>query len=139
MVDIEKYADGTALFDGQYKLLRCLSDAGGTADVWLALAVKTIDTLGNYSEDDEYSPDENTGMKVAIKIYRLQSILDIEGEQRFKDEFKIVYNCHHANLLPPSHFSVFEDTPYLVMPYCENGSSEKLIGKVEDTAFTFRL
>ena len=78
MVDIEKYADGTALFDGQYKLLRCLSDAGGTADVWLALAVKTIDTLGNYSEDDEYSPDENTGMKVAIKIYRLQGILDID-------------------------------------------------------------
>ena len=138
MVDIEKYADGTALFDGQYKLLRCLSDAGGTADVWLALAVKTIDTLGNYSEDDEYSPDENTGMKVAIKIYRLQGILDIEGEQRFKDEFKIVYNCHHANLLPPSHFSIFEDTPYLVMPYCENGSSEKLIGKVEDTELLWK-
>lgn len=130
MLNIEKYTNGEELFDGQYKLLRRLSEAGGTADVWLALAVKTIDTLGNYSEEeDECVPNEESGMKVAIKIYRLQNILDVEGEQRFRDEFKIVYNCHHANLLPPSHFSIFEDAPYLVMPFCKDGSSEKLIGK----------
>lgn len=133
MLDIQKYADGNVLFDGQYKLLHRLSEAGGTADVWLALAVKTIDTLGDYYDEENSTPNEESGMKVAIKIYRLQNILDIEGEQRFKDEFKIVYNCHHANILPPSHFSIFEDTPYLVMPYCKDGSSEKLIGKTLDT------
>lgn len=139
MLNIEKYAEGRELFDGQYKLLRRLSEVGGTADVWLALAVKTIDTLGAYSDDQEDGdPDEESGMKVAIKIYRLQNILDVEGEQRFKDEFKIVYNCHHANLLPPSHFSIFEDTPYLVMPYCQEGSSEKLIGKVEDNKLLWK-
>lgn len=132
MLDLQRYVDGDALFDGQYKLLRRLSEAGGTADVWLALAVKTIDTLGDYSDEDNCTPNEESGMKVAIKIYRLQNILDIEGEQRFKDEFKIVYNCHHANLLPPSHFSIFENAPYLVMPYCQDGSSEKLVGKVND-------
>ena len=98
MLDLQKYADGNVLFDGQYKLLRRLSAAGGTADVWLALAIKTIDTLGDYSDEENSVPNEESGMKVAIKIYRLQNILDIEGEQRFKDEFKIVYNCHHANL-----------------------------------------
>lgn len=133
MLDLQKYADGNVLFDGQYKLLHRLSEAGGTADVWLALAVKTIDTLGDYYDEENSTPNEESGMKVAIKIYRLQNILDIEGEQRFKDEFKIVYNCHHANILPPSHFSIFEDTPYLVMPYCKDGSSEKLIGKTLDT------
>ncbi len=133
MIDINKYANGEELFDGQYKLLRQLSSEGGTADVWLAIAVKTIDTLGEYSEDeDQASPQEDSGMKVAIKIYKLQNILDLEGEQRFKDEFKIVYNCHHTNLLPPSHFSIFEDAPYLVMPYCQEGSSEKLIGREKD-------
>jgi len=132
MLDLQKYADGNVLFDGQYKLLRRLSEAGGTADVWLALAVKTIDTLGDYSDEENSVPNEESGMKVAIKIYRLQNILDIEGEQRFKDEFKIVYNCHHANLLPPSHFSIFKNAPYLVMPYCKDGSSEKMVGKVND-------
>lgn len=138
MLDLRKYTDGNELFDGQYKLLHRLSEAGGTADVWLALAVKTIDTLGNFSDEDNSLPDEESGMKVAIKIYRLQNILDIEGEQRFKDEFKIVYNCHHANLLPPSHFSIFEEAPYLVMPYCKDGSSEKLIGKVNDTELLWK-
>ena len=133
MIDINKYTNGKELFDGQYKLLRRLSSAGGTADVWLALAVKTIDTLGEYSEGKDFElSKEDSGMKVAIKIYRLQNILDLEGEQRFKEEFKIVYNCHHANLLPPSHFSIFDDAPYLVMPYCKEGSSEILIGREKD-------
>lgn len=138
MLDIDKYANGELLFDGQYKLLRRLSGAGGTADVWLALAVNTIDTLGDFSEEDVDSVNEETGMKVAIKIYRLQNILDVEGEQRFKDEFKIVYNCHHSNILPTSHFSIFEDAPYLVMPYCKEGSSEKLVGKIDDAALLWK-
>ncbi len=132
MIDIDKYANGKELFDGQYKLLHRLSTDGGTADVWLALAVKTIDTFGEPEAEDFNFSKEDSGLKVAIKIYRLQNILDVEGEQRFKDEFKIVYNCHHANLLPPSHFSIFDDAPYLVMPYCEEGSSEKLIGREKD-------
>ena len=80
MLDLQKYADGNVLFDGQYKLLHRLSEAGGTADVWLALAVKTIDTLGDYYDEENSTPNEESGMKVAIKIYRLQNILDIEGE-----------------------------------------------------------
>ena len=76
MLDLQRYVDGDALFDGQYKLLRRLSEAGGTADVWLALAVKTIDTLGDYSDEDNCTPNEESGMKVAIKIYRLQNILE---------------------------------------------------------------
>ena len=66
---------------------------------------------------------------MAIKIYRPKNALDIDGEQRFRDEFKIVYECRHENLLQPTGFSIFNGVPYLVLPYCRKGSSEQLIGK----------
>ena len=70
-------------------------------------------------------------MLVAIKMYRPKNALDIEGEQRFRDEFKIAYDCHHANLLQPTSFSIFNGIPYLVLPFCKLGSSEQLIGKTQ--------
>ena len=117
------------VFDGRYKLLRPLSTDGATADVWLALDTNTIDT--EYGEDDNeiHEKGEDSGMLVAIKIYRPKNALDIEGEQRFRDEFKIAYDCHHANLLQPTSFSIFNGIPYLVLPFCKLGSSEQLIGK----------
>lgn len=138
MIDLEKYSKGEELFDGHYKLIRPLSTDGATADVWLAIDVNTIDT--ELGEDDGEQKDD-TGMLVAIKIYRPKNALDIEGEQRFRDEFKIVYECRHANLLQPTSFSIFGDYPYLVMPYCSAGSSEKLIGSklTEDDIWKFIL
>lgn len=129
MVDIEQLAEDGKLFDGRYKLLRTLSTDGGTADVWLAMDVNTIDNPALMGEDSDSVPAEESGMLVAIKIYRPKNALDIEGEQRFRDEYKIVHNCRHTNLLQPTNFSICGDTPYLELPYCKNGSSEKLIGK----------
>ena len=129
MVDVEQLANDGKLFDGRYKLLKTLSTDGGTADVWLAIDINTIDDPDLLGENrDDFSPDES-GMLVAIKIYRPKNALDIEGEQRFRDEYKIVHNCRHTNLLQPTNFSIFEDTPYLELPYCKNGSSELLIGQ----------
>lgn len=125
-MDLDRFIDGGKLFDGHYKLLRPLSTDGATADVWLAVDVNTMDTEWT---DEEEERKEETGMLVAIKIYRPKNSLDIEGEQRFRDEFKIVYECRHANLLQPTGFSIFQDCPYLVLPYCRYGSSEQLIGK----------
>ena len=130
MLNIEEFAKSGQLFDGHYKLLRPLSTDGGTADVWLAEDTNTIDQpLELDDEPQEENKKEDTGMLVAIKIYRPKNALDIEGEQRFRDEYKIVYECRHANLLQPTGFSIFEEIPYLVLPYCKNGSAEKLIGK----------
>ena len=125
MTDFEKMAREGALFDGHYKLIHPLSVDGATADVWLAMDVNTIDA--GIGEDEK--PGEESGMLVAIKIYRPKNALDIEGEQRFRDEYKVVYECRHANLLQPTSFSICGEYPYLVLPYCRYGSSEKLIGK----------
>ncbi len=124
--DIEKKE---GLFDGRYKLLRTLSTDGGTADVWLAIDVNTIDNSESFGENLDEVPIEESGMLVAIKIYRPKNALDIEGVQRFRDEYMIVHNCRHTNLLQPNNFAIFGDTPYLELPYCKNGSSELLIGK----------
>lgn len=128
MFDIKEFISSDKLFDNRYRLLRALSTEGGTADVWLALDVNTID---GYPQDED-SPsviDESSGIQVAIKIYRPKNALDIEGEKRFREEFKITYNCHHSNLLQPTSFNIYQGVPYLVLPYCEKGSSEQFIGQ----------
>lgn len=132
MIDINDYTDEKGRFDGRYLLIRPLSTDGATADVWLSLDLNTvamtdgdkIDQIARMSDDEI----EKLGLMVAIKIYRPQNALDIEGEQRFRDEYMIVFNCHHANLIHPTNFSICKDTPYLVLPYCKRGSSELLIG-----------
>ncbi len=115
MLDFEQLVESDELFDGRYKLLYPLSTDGATADIWLAVDTNTIDD----DEVSEGSEDEEQGLKVAIKVYRPQNALDIEGIQRFRKEFKVVYNCQHSNLLHPFYFSIYKDTPYLVLPYCK--------------------
>ncbi|MCX4284868.1 serine/threonine-protein kinase [Duncaniella dubosii] len=116
--DIIKELYETGLpFDGRYKLIRPLSTAGGSADVWLAM---DTNTLGSDENEDDAT-------RVAIKIYRPKNIIDIEGEYQFRSEFKKVFGCHHANIIQPTYFSVFQEMPYLVLPFCSQGSSEKLI------------
>lgn len=136
MIDIMQLAEKGELFDGHYKLLRPLSTDGATADVWTALDTNTMSDLSQLSQIDGLTEDEVEvyGLVVAIKIYRPHNALDIEGEQRFRDEYMIVFNCHHTNLIHPTHFSIFQGVPYLVLPYCRFGSSERLIGREVDEA-----
>lgn len=132
MLDIEQFIDNNELFDGHYALIRPLSVDGATADVWLALDTNTVTEDVDVSDIARLQEDEieRLGLIVAIKIYRPQNALDIEGEQRFRDEYMIVFNCHHTNLIHPTHFSIFRETPYLVLPYCKSGSSELLVGNL---------
>lgn len=129
MLDIDTLLGTEQLFDSHYKLLRPLSTDGATADVWLAIDTNTIDTEYDEKNYTIHNKDDESGMLVAIKIYRPKNALDIDGEQRFRDEYKIVYECRHENLLQPTSFAIYKDIPYLVLPYCKNGSSEQLIGK----------
>lgn len=138
MQDLSKYIDGELLFDGHYRLIKLLSAEGGTADVWLAENYESVDTKLSEDTDDVIRVD-GTGVLVAIKIYRPRNILDVDGEQNFRSEFKTIFNCHHTNLLPTTDYSICEGMPYLVMPFCENGSAESLIGKLhnEDDIWKF--
>ncbi len=136
MLDIVQFAQSGKLFDNRYKLLRPLSTDGGTADVWLALDANTVKNRAclDYAPNLTDQEVDVLGLVVAIKIYRPKNALDVEGEQRFRDEYMIVFNCNHTNLLHPTSYSIFEEMPYLVLPYCKQGSSEKLIGKLKKDA-----
>lgn len=99
MLDIEQLVDSGELFDDYYKLIRPLNTDCGMADVWLALNARTGNNKDDIDEayrlDDSYLNE--IGLLVAIKIYRPKNALDIEGEQRSRDEYMIGYNCHHTN------------------------------------------
>ena len=117
MIDLAQLALKGELFDGRYKLLRALSTAGGTADVWLALDANTVNDREKLLQPEPLTDEDVEdlqGLRVAIKIYRPKNALDIEGEQQFRDEFKIVFNCHHVNLIHPTYFSIYQETPPII-------------------------
>lgn len=98
-----------SLFADHYRLTKRLG-AGSFGEVWLAR---------NLLAD----------LDVAIKIY---SLVDEKGIQDFRDEFKIAYKLNHPNLLHLNHFDVYNQRPFLVMPYCMNGATACLIGRMSE-------
>ena len=103
------------LFANRYRLERLLG-RGGFSEVWLA-----DDTL--------------TSLKVALKVYAPGGGMDEHGVQLFSTEFSLVFNLNHGNLLKPTYYDTFERMPYLVLPYCRQGSAASLIGEKEAWLF----
>ncbi len=110
------FKEGTIIAE-HYQLKKHLG-TGSFGDVWLA---------HNLLAD----------IDVAIKFY---GALDTNGLEEFRNEFKVAYKLRHPNLLNINHFDVFQNCPYLVMPYCSNGSASQYIGKMsESQLWTFVL
>ena len=101
------------LFANRYRLMKRLGQ-GAFSEVWKAEDTK----VGN--------------LIVALKVYAPDKGLDEDGAKVFGDEFAIVFNIHHQNLLTPSTFDEEKGSPYLVLPYCERGSALRLIGKMDE-------
>ena len=107
------------LFDNRY-LLKKMLGCGGFSEVWLVEDIK----VGH--------------KKMALKVYVPDKGLDDDGIKLFSNEFELVFDFNHTHLLRPAHFDVSEHSPYLLMPYCEQGSASKLIGHIsEEEAWQF--
>ncbi|GHV48539.1 hypothetical protein FACS1894181_04550 [Bacteroidia bacterium] len=102
------------LFANRYRLEHLLG-SGGFSEVWCA--------------EDSMAMD---GLKVALKVYDPGSGIGRTGVSAFSSEFSIAFGLHHNNLLTPTHFDVFNQRPYLVLPYCGKGSIEKLVGCISE-------
>ena len=111
-----KYSEGY-LLDNRYHLERFIG-SGTFGEVWVAV-------------------DKATDIEVAIKVY---ISMDEVGFLEFKKEFQISFELNHTNLLHANYLGVNADDkrPYLVMPFCPNGSVARRIGEMtEDELWRF--
>ena len=99
-------------FANHYQFVRLIG-RGGFSEVWLA-------------------KDKYTHLDLAIKVYAPNGGLDDNGIETFSGEIRRVYNLNHPSLLKAQHFDVCDGMPYLVMPYCANGSVTKRVGKMTE-------
>ena len=100
------------LFHDRYFLERLLG-RGSFAEVWQA-------------------KDTKTGVEVALKVYAPATGLDDHGLDVFAREFSIVVGANHENLLKPLHYDTCDRRPYLVLPYCRQGSLARRVGNFSE-------
>lgn len=100
-------------FGGRYKLIKQLG-VGGFAQVWLG--------------EDLMAGD----IQIALKIFVSENGLDEASIKVFRDEFKVIFHLNHPNLMKPMHFDISNNTPYLVLPYCEKGSLLSMSGNFDE-------
>lgn len=103
------------IFHDRYELEKKLG-GGGYSEVWLA-------------------KDTKTGVQIALKIFAKTSEdedIDEIAEKMFGREFSLVAGLNHPNVLTPRFFDKCEDRPYIVLPYCPNGSVKNKLGKMSE-------
>lgn len=71
--------------------------------------------------------DTLLGVDVAVKVY---ISLDEAGLAEFRHEYVTTMGLAHPALLTASHFDTWGSRPFLVMKYCEEGSSTALAGHI---------
>lgn len=86
---------------------------------------------GNFSEVWQ-AKDTKTDILVALKIYAPATGLDDAGLNVFAREFSLVVNANHKNLLKPLYYDSCDRRPYLVLPYCKEGSIMKRVGNFSE-------
>ena len=100
-----------SIFHNRYELVKLLG-RGAYSEVWLAT-------------------DTKTKILVALKVYAPATGLDDAGLEMFAREFSLVADVNDPNILKPLYFE-HDRKPYLVLPYCKDGSVKTKIGQLSE-------
>jgi len=100
------------LIDGKYKQEELLG-TGAFSEVWKVSYVQT-------------------GVTLAMKIYKPNASMDNDGVKMLTHEYALMVNLNHRNLLKPQFFDVYDGRPYLILPFCEKGNINNMIGKLTE-------
>jgi len=105
-----QYQEGYVI-DERYELTQFIG-SGSFGEVWLA-------------------HDRQTDVEMAVKIY---IAMDQRGFDEFKKEFQVSFDLNHTNLLHANYLEVskVDHRPYLVMPFCPQGSVTKYLGTMTE-------
>lgn len=71
-------------------------------------------------------------MEIAVKVYAPSQGMDSDGLKEFSAELAGVFNLNHTNLLKPTHVDAWEGMPYLILPFCSQGSITNRVGKMQE-------
>lgn len=104
--------DKNSIFHNRYTLEKLLG-RGAYSEVWLAQDVKT-------------------NVNFALKIFAPSTSLDDDCLDMFAREFSLVVGANGENILKPLYYDSFDGKPYIVLPYCSQGSTKKRIGKTTE-------
>lgn len=90
---------------------------------------------GSYGEVWQ-ARDTCAGNDVAIKFYIM---LDEKGRKEFFAEYETASVLKHDNLLTALYVGEWEGRPFLVMPFCAQGTSSKFVGQLTPSVENERL
>lgn len=97
----------------RYKLI-CKLGGGAFSEVWKAcdilLGLDSVFALKIFNIDNESSSDYEMLM----------------------NEFKLMCNLNHNNLLTPKYYEKWNEIAFLVLQYCEEGACDKMVGKFSE-------
>lgn len=97
------------VFDYRFVLTK-LVGIGAYSEVWLAI-------------------NTEVNLPVILKLYEKSSEI---VQNVVRQWIKSVWNIHHKNILLPMSFNIFDNIPYFVLPYCQNGSISRRVGSFSE-------
>jgi serine/threonine protein kinase len=91
---------------------------------------RLINSIGQGGFSEVWKAEDlSTHTEVAIKILHKQ---DAEGIRLCHAEFKKTYALDHPHIVSPVYFDIFENKPFLVMPFIDAGSCTERIGQMNN-------
>ncbi|MEZ5030516.1 MAG: serine/threonine-protein kinase [Saprospiraceae bacterium] len=83
--------------------------------------------IGTGSSAEVWKVSDPDGHTLALKIFAPGSGLDDYGRLVFREEFEKSFSLEHPNILQSIRYGDFDEKPFIIMPFSEQGSLMKVL------------